>query len=72
MNKDEEWANGPMPFHHLWDDYDDITGNIAAQPDGARDDRVYLGLNNDSSITVPEIEMHYQLHSLHLIINQME
>jgi hypothetical protein len=33
VNKDEEWVNGPMPFHHLWDDYDNITGKEVFHPD---------------------------------------
>jgi hypothetical protein len=23
INKEKDWANGPTPFHHLWDDDDD-------------------------------------------------
>jgi hypothetical protein len=33
VNKNEEWANGPAPFHHLWDDYDNITGKEVTRPD---------------------------------------
>jgi hypothetical protein len=33
VNNDEEWENGPTPFHHLWNDYNDITGKEVFHPD---------------------------------------
>jgi hypothetical protein len=43
VNKDEEWANGPTPFHHLWDDYDDIRGKVVTQLDDDSDDNEHRG-----------------------------
>jgi hypothetical protein len=69
VNKDEEWVHGLTPFHHLWDDYDDITDkavtHLDKESDGNEHRGAYLGLNNDSSLTKPEIKMDYTFSSLH-------
>jgi hypothetical protein len=52
VNKDEDWANGLTPFHHLWGDYDDTTGKEVAHADNESDGNEPRGGERTSVSTI--------------------